>query len=415
MTTLPQNAKIVSNDGESPAVRDATFQDETVDDPTLKQSSKLRSNPREMVVEAGVVSKIWDSSKTDVPLIEIIESIPIKIEDVSNATFTPTPRSPILTQLYIGVHSDVELTTAEQECKAVESEIKQPSQHSKELPSVVEQAPPKFAHDVEPCCQTSLHLGSYADTNLPGNEVEQINCGSQADLEESIEQSPHLYNGRLSANASEGMIETQIQYDHAQRSQSPVLQATVKRFLVRMKPHIEPTQSQDAIKCTFCQDRFTPSAVNPLFLCPGCGPDTSAPRYCSVECLLVDSYDHSNNCRRFPGNARYIKAQLPHQYCVYEENALMGAVEQEESAELFRQRTFSLYCRYGEFPKLATAWCRRNLGYRFAEKLCDLDNEKLTGVYHIFESGCHRPGLVPNPKASVLYVSVTCSVPIFPR
>ena len=160
--------------------------------------------------------------------------------------------------------------------------------------------------------------------------------------------------------------------------------------------------------CTFCLNEFSPTAISPLYLCPGCGPDFHAPRYCSVECLLTDTLQHANQCARFPAYARNSKNYVASPHYVYDQNALMTSAAQQESPEMFRQRTFSLYCRYGAFPKLAAAWCRRNSRYPFTKLLCDLDGEKLTGIYHVFESGHLRPGLVPNFQASVLFVSNAC-------
>lgn len=160
-----------------------------------------------------------------------------------------------------------------------------------------------------------------------------------------------------------------------------------------------------SFECQYCLRQFVPTVGRELYLCPGCGPDGLAPRYCSVACLLVDAYGHARTCACYPSHARLFKIPFPNAYCKYEEHALFNPLQASETAELYRQRMFSLYCRYGPFPKLAETWCIRNPQYPFVDMLCELEKEKMTGIYHIFESGMIRSGLVANPSANILFVS----------
>lgn len=162
---------------------------------------------------------------------------------------------------------------------------------------------------------------------------------------------------------------------------------------------------QNSFICTYCQIIFTPSLLEPLFLCPGCGPSTYEPQYCSVECLLTDAYRHAARCACYPGYCRLFPASLPSPYCVYEENALMNENQESGSPELFRQRMFSMFCRYGTFPRLSKAWSSRHFLYPYQRDLMEPDYKKLTGIYHVFTPRDWVRETHPNANTDVLFVS----------
>lgn len=184
---------------------------------------------------------------------------------------------------------------------------------------------------------------------------------------------------------------------------------------------VNPTGPQETYSCTYCNAKIAPTLKNPLVFCSGCGPTPSC-TYCSIACLLVDSYDHATSCWNYPAAARAIPHTFPPgSPYVYETNPVMTENMGSGTREQFRQRTFLLYARYGPWPNLAEAWCRKNTDWprvtatqplsptqrtEWRDTLIDWETQKRTGVYHIFWSGAFESSLRANPKADVIYVSL---------
>jgi len=158
-------------------------------------------------------------------------------------------------------------------------------------------------------------------------------------------------------------------------------------------------------KCSFCREAIIPTLQTPLVFCYGCGPKCNI-RYCSIACLLVDSYDHSFHCINYPASERMLgHTLLPREY-VYEINPIMSLLPHSDSAEKFRQKAFSIYCHYGPFPKLLRAWAKRN-PVPPGLQVADMDDfQKRTGDYHVFSSRATALGPRCNPRANVIFVSL---------
>lgn len=376
-------------------------------------ASVLESDPQQIDVNSASTKNLFvlnsdedapDSSGSRDSVVEVdnIEIGQISVHPGSSPR--PTSSAPSVTETSAGEPGKLYELSNEQEQVVSKHDLRVTSDTMDALSPEHVASTPRSSHIIDRTQnELSPQVVSYDDTTLRDEEEYSMNVGKAAEPA-SEEDSP------VRVATSTEVIEVHHHPSYVERSESPppISQRPQSHVLKRIRPRLNHVHAPESFCCTFCRETFSPLPAKPLFLCPGCGPILDAPRYCSVECLLVHAYDHSSQCARFPAYARYETPQLPTQYCVYEQNAVQGPLDQKESAEMFRQRTFSLYSRYGSFPKLSSAWCRRNLGYRFASQLCALDDEKLTGVYHIFESGRHRPGLVPNPKANVLYVRISC-------
>lgn len=163
---------------------------------------------------------------------------------------------------------------------------------------------------------------------------------------------------------------------------------------------------QETYHCTQCSISIVPTIENPMVFCPGCGPNTSY-KYCSIACLLVDAYHHAGWCMNYPASVRIFPHNFPpNSPYLYETNPVISEDQTSGSREKFRQRAFSLYCRYGPFPKLSEAWCRSHPEWQWFNDLQYWDEVRCTGIYHIFSSGAFEPTDRGNPRADVLFVSL---------
>ncbi|KAI9049843.1 hypothetical protein LZ554_005993 [Drepanopeziza brunnea f. sp. 'monogermtubi'] len=163
-----------------------------------------------------------------------------------------------------------------------------------------------------------------------------------------------------------------------------------------------PASGFDAtFQCEFCVQAHSPTVYEPCYLCPLCGMDGISPfgtKYCSRACLLSDAYDHTPRCTRTPAlvTCSDPKAIGP-LYC-WEGFPIMSAVNIRESNDKFRQKAFSMFCKFGEAPDILQAHIRKNPGVDWSA-LLPRYTQMQVGDYHVF-----KPSTVGQPmtRANVI-------------
>jgi hypothetical protein len=172
--------------------------------------------------------------------------------------------------------------------------------------------------------------------------------------------------------------------------------------------HVASTSMTSAISqftayCTYCRQRTDPSLQTPQVLCSGCGP-TSMIRYCSVACLLVDSFAHSTHCMNYAASDRAAFYNLPSTFFVYIQNPIVPEFSYLETPERFRQRAFSMYCSSGPFPKLYQSWMKRPDVILTPQTSLDPNEDfKRTGDYAVFRSDYTLSPPRNNANADVIF------------
>jgi hypothetical protein len=160
-----------------------------------------------------------------------------------------------------------------------------------------------------------------------------------------------------------------------------------------------PKKAPTPYMCSLCHATCFATLNTPLVLCSGCGP-LSKIRYCSVGCLLANAFDHAYHCMNFPASQRLAFHNLPPQY-VYVTDPIM-AIDPwiVISAELFRQKAFSMYERLGLSPTtFELARGRKDL------KESVLSRNKVSGDYHVFRSTTTAAEHVDNLTSEIIFVS----------
>ena len=124
----------------------------------------------------------------------------------------------------------------------------------------------------------------------------------------------------------------------------------------------------------------------------------------SVACVLVDSIDHARHCLRYPAIDRSAYHNLPSQYFTYVLNPITPMLGYLETPERFRQRTFSMYCGSGTFPKLLPALMKKSKIVCPTEQGMDTDEAaKRTSDYTVFRSSALGAGPRNNPNCDVIF------------
>jgi hypothetical protein len=171
-----------------------------------------------------------------------------------------------------------------------------------------------------------------------------------------------------------------------------------------------PSQSHDprgmrlspfAGNCSYCHVPVYPSIEAPLVLCPGCGPMCNI-RYCSVACLLVDVLNHSICCMQCPASQRLIHHNLLADF-IYEQNPIAPLDGLPDPPCRLRQKTFSMYCYSGQFPKLYKAWAKKLKDLPSIPGFDENESIKKTGDYAVFRSKITAGVLHDNPNADVIF------------
>lgn len=162
----------------------------------------------------------------------------------------------------------------------------------------------------------------------------------------------------------------------------------------------------DEVQCTFCEVEHICTARTPAVLCPYCA-DRGNVKYCSISCLLVDSFKHNAGCLNTshgPMPDTKLRTLLA--------DPLYSVTYDAISNEQYRQRTFIMHTRgLSLIPQLLDTWIHRpgnssrDLRQRPSGK-CSI----LPGSYFVFKSSLwanHRA--LANPDASIL-----CSIVLDP-
>ncbi|CZR52780.1 uncharacterized protein PAC_02657 [Phialocephala subalpina] len=164
----------------------------------------------------------------------------------------------------------------------------------------------------------------------------------------------------------------------------------------RSKLHSHPAKPEfvpSYFTCVCCMATRRPTPEAPVYFCPFCGPLTNV-RYCSKACLLAESFDHRCHCANYPASQMLMGFDQPDHY-VYNKDAILTLHKWEAlpSRELFRQKTFSVYCFTGVFPEICKAWAKKSSD-RADVYPADLDepSQKISGDYHIFRSEISASG-----------------------
>ncbi|KAE8444432.1 hypothetical protein EG329_000523 [Mollisiaceae sp. DMI_Dod_QoI] len=130
--------------------------------------------------------------------------------------------------------------------------------------------------------------------------------------------------------------------------------------------------------CVCCRVTRRPTPEAPVYFCPFCGPLTN------VRC----------HCVNYPASQTIMVFDPPNHY-VYDKHAILTLQKWEEppSRELFRQKTFSMYCFSGRFPEICKAWAKK-FSHRADTYPANFDERsvKFTGDYHIFRSEVSAAG-----------------------
>lgn len=154
-------------------------------------------------------------------------------------------------------------------------------------------------------------------------------------------------------------------------------------------------------KCTYCHDAIYPTIEAPIFMCPGCGPMCNV-RYCSVACLLVDVFNHCNSCMQYPASQRLVQPDLPMDV-VYERDLMVALNGCPDSPFRLRQKSFSIYCHSGQFPKLYKAWAKRTDEFQVESGFDANESIKKTGDYAVFRSDLTGGSVRGNPHSDVIF------------
>jgi hypothetical protein len=170
-----------------------------------------------------------------------------------------------------------------------------------------------------------------------------------------------------------------------------------KALLTTQHRHTLCTQPAEFAVCTHCL-RIPTGGLETQIICPGCGSDHYV-RYCSVACLLADSYDHAAACLGRPVPPRLFPTNLPQPI----RQSLTTIIPNgREGPERFRQRAFSMFCSTGPFPKILLAWARK-MNYSLDTTVNANDWFKKTGDYAIFRSDVTGQPNRYNPNADVIF------------
>jgi hypothetical protein len=166
-----------------------------------------------------------------------------------------------------------------------------------------------------------------------------------------------------------------------------------------LKYQTPPKRAPTSYICSLCHATCFATLSTPLVLCPGCGP-LSKIRYCSVGCLLANAYDHTYHCMNFPASQRLAFHNLPPSF-VYVKDPIMAIDPWTViSAELFRQKAFSMYKRFDLSP--TTFELERG---REDPNKHITSNRKVSGDYHVFRSATTADEPLGNCKSDIIFVS----------
>ncbi|KAJ5038071.1 uncharacterized protein L3040_006942 [Drepanopeziza brunnea f. sp. 'multigermtubi'] len=163
-----------------------------------------------------------------------------------------------------------------------------------------------------------------------------------------------------------------------------------------------PASGFDAtFQCQFCEQAHSPTIYEPCYLCPLCGMNgisAFGTKYCSRACLLSDAYDHVSCCSNTPALVTYSNPKAIGPLYCWEGFPITSVFQIPESNDKFRQKAFSMFCKFGEAPDILQAHIRKNPAVDWSA-LLPRYTQMQVGDYHIF-----KPSTVGQPmtRANVI-------------
>lgn len=243
----------------------------------------------------------------------------------------------------------------------------------------------------------ALQSGQYQESGLPTSA--------------NLAYSPSFHHGHPAPNGGVGPILTHGSAGYYSSTPQPQIESQpLAEDLMNGSQINGPSQSYNSCalrlstfagNCTYCREPLHPSTDAPQVMCPGCGPLCNI-RYCSTSCLLVDVLDHSTRCMQYPASQREIHHKLP-LHVIYEQNPISPLDGSRDTSYRLRQKTFSMYCFSGQFPKLYKTLAKRFKDLPVVPGFDEKESIKKTGDYAVFRSEVTGGASRVNPNADVCF------------